>query len=279
MRKAHPSPPPASNCSNTPETTVNGATGGIGRLSTDGAHSPPIEAGADSVGRLPLTRATYRPPVEFADDKTVLGNQAQRQSEQMLPAGGLAALMARNYRASRASLIWSCRRCRYSSICGSTLQDEVPDGPIAAETIDWRKQKRVIAQHSTMLTHSPSGQPALPISTSITAQGTQPVSASYHLDPEKHSPASEVTIPMDTANTESGNSYTTALKPKPAPMDPCGASISRQAIDGQLLLNEGQDQNWACGMAARPVNATAISSSELLTASSVSAPASPPFGN
>lgn len=85
-------------------------------------------------------------------DKQLTGNQAERQSEQLLLRAGLR-LLARNYRCKQGELDLVMRdadtvvfvevRYRRSTRWGN-----------AAETVDWRKQKRVIAaaQHY-LLTH------------------------------------------------------------------------------------------------------------------------------
>ena len=98
-------------------------------------------------------------------DKQVLGNQAERQSEQMLLRAGLR-LMARNYRCKQGELDLVMRR--RSTRWGN-----------AAETIDWRKQKRVIAaaQHY-LLTHPHLANQPCRFDV-ITAQGNPADPASY----------------------------------------------------------------------------------------------------
>lgn len=85
-------------------------------------------------------------------DKQILGNLAERQAEQLLLQAGMR-LLARNYRCKQGELDLVMRdadtvvfvevRYRRSSQWGN-----------AVDTIDWRKQKRVIAAAQFyLLTH------------------------------------------------------------------------------------------------------------------------------
>ena len=110
-------------------------------------------------------------------DKQVLGNQAERQSEQMLLRAGMR-LLARNYRCKQGELDLVMRDAD-TVVFGEVRYRRSARWGSAAETVDWRKQKRVVAaaQHY-LLTHPHLANQPCRFDV-ITAQGNPADPASY----------------------------------------------------------------------------------------------------
>jgi putative endonuclease len=85
-------------------------------------------------------------------EKQTLGNQAERLAEQLLLGQGMR-LLARNYRCKQGELDLVMRD-RDTVVFVEVRYRRTSHWGNAAETVDWRKQKRLIAAaHHYILTH------------------------------------------------------------------------------------------------------------------------------
>lgn len=85
-------------------------------------------------------------------EKQTLGNQAERLAEQLLLDQGMR-LLARNYRCKQGELDLVMRD-RDTVVFVEVRYRRTSQWGYAAETVDWRKQKKLIAAaHHYILTH------------------------------------------------------------------------------------------------------------------------------